>query len=443
MKVELAGHYGYSRIIRTMIPMVMGVLITSLYTVVDGFFISNFAGETAFAAMNIMWPMFAILGAFGMMIGTGGSALVSKTFGEGDSAHANRIFSMLVRVAGYLGCALMVVCFLFMPSIAVFLGAEGELIPYAVLYGHILILALPAFIFQMAFQSFYMTAERPQMAFWMSIISGVINIAFDAIFMLIFDMGLAGAALGTALSICIAGYVPLYFFSSRHNGTQLRIVPATFEWNSIFKACTNGLSEFVGNIAFNIVSIGYNLQLMRYIGPDGVSAFGIIMYISYIFAAFIIGYNLGITQVIAYNYGAQNHDELKSLLRKSVVILGVLGVMLTTLALISAPLWTRCFVGYNPALCELTVHGMRLYVLNFLICGISMFTSAWFTALNNGVISALAAVFRSLICELSAIIFLPLLWGVDGIWLSVNAAEIAALLLSIVLILSFRKKYGY
>ena len=442
MKVELAGHYGLRRLVKTSLPMIAMMIVTSIYSIVDGYFISNFAGSTAFAAMNLVWPALALISAAGLMIGTGGSALVSKTLGEGDTGRADEIFTMLVHIALIIGAILTVGLFIFMKPLVIALGAEGEMIPKAVMYGRIVVLAMPEFIMQMMFQSFYMTAERPELGTRMSIISGCINIALDALFVVGFKWGLTGAAIATALALAVGGIYPLCFFSSKKNETHLQFVCfSRIDWKAIARTCTNGMSEYVGNIALNIVSIGYNLQLMKYIGENGVSAYGIIMYVGFIFAAVYIGYNLCVSQVIAFNFGAGNRAELRSLLKKSLLLIGIGGVIMTALAEGTAPLLAKIFVGYDAELCSLTVRALRIYMLSFLICGFNMFCSAWFTALNNGLVSAAAAFARTLIFELGAVLIVPGIIGIDGIWLAVSIAEVLAVLMSATLILAYRKRY--
>lgn len=442
MEVELKGHYGYRRIVRTMVPMVLTMLVTSVYTIVDGFFISNYAGSDAFAGMNLIWPPMDIVCAIGLMIGAGGSALVSKTFGEQDPERANRIFSMLLRVTVTVSAVLAVVLFITMPWLARTLGADDAMLPYCVLYGRILVTVLPACMLQRAFTPFFMVAERPHFSTVLSIACGITNIVLDFLFIAVFGWGLTGAAVATATSLLVGGGVPLWFFRSKRNRTQLKLVPCSYDWKAIAKSCSNGMSEFVGAVSLSIVSICYNWQLMRYIGSDGVSAYGVIMYLGFIFAAVFIGYNMGISQIISYNYGAGNRDELKSLLRKSLVIVGVCGIGLTAIAEMGIPLIARIFVGYSQPLCELTVHASKIYMISFIICGFNMFTSALFTALNNGVVSAVAAFVRTLVLELGAVFILPAVLGIDGIWMAVNVAEFLAILLSAGLIVGFGKRYG-
>lgn len=443
MEIELSGHYGYWRIVRTMTPMVLMMIVVSIYSIVDGFFISNYAGSDAFAGMNLIWPPIAVVGALGMMVGSGGSALVSKTFGEGDPEKANRIFSMLIRLTVVVGVVLAAALFAVMPWLARVLGADEAMMPHAVLYGRILIAILPGYMLQMAFQPFFMVAEKPRFGFFLSIACGVTNIVLDYILIVLCGWGLAGAAVGSAMSLVVGGCFPLWYFSSSRNDTQLRLVSCDYDLSAILKSCSNGMSEFVGNISFNIIGICYNWQLMKFIGSDGVSAYGIVMYLGFIFAAVFIGYNMGITQVVAYNYGAGNRAELRSLLRKSLVLVMIAGGLITAVAEFSSPLIARIFVGYSAGLTELSTHATRIYMISYLLCGVNMFTSAWFTALNNGLVSATAAFVRTLVFELSAVFVLPVFLGIEGIWLSVNVAELLAFIMSLGLILLFGRRYGY
>lgn len=443
MKIELSGHYGIGRILKTIIPSVAMIAMTSVYSIVDGFFVSNYAGSTDFAALNLIWPALAIIGAIGLLLGTGGSALVSQLLGEGDKDKANRLFSSIVRIAIRVGIVCTILIFVFMKPLVLALGAEGGMIERAVVYGRIISVSLPFFILEMMFQSFYMTAERPELGTIMSVVCGVSNIGLDALFVVAFGWGLEGAAAATSLTLFIGGLFPLLWFRSKRNTSHLQYVKSNIDRRSIVRCCTNGASEFVGNIALNIIGMCYNLQLMKYVGENGVSAYGIIMYIGFIFASVFIGYNITLSQVIAYNYGAGNKDEIKSLLRKSLLLIGIFGIIMTTVAEISALPIAKIFVGYDQELCLLTAEATRTYMLSFLLCGFNMFVSAWFTALGNGLVSAVAAFTRTLVFELASIFILPSLFGLMGIWNAVNAAEILALILSAILMLAFRKRYGY
>lgn len=438
------GHFGYGRILRSTGPMVLMMMVTSVYSIVDGWFISNYAGSTAFAAMNIIWPAVAIISALGLMLGAGGSALVSKTFGEKDENRANRIFTMLVRLTFWVGLGISILFFAVMRPVSVALGAEGDMIRYAVVYGRILTAALPIYMIQMVFQPFFMVAGRPELGTVTSLACGIANIVLDALFVAVFGWGLTGAAIATAASFLVGGSIPLRFFTSKRNTTILQFVKdAENEWIAIGQSCLNGLSEFVGNISFNVVGICYNLQLMKYIGENGVSAYGVLMYVGFIFGSVFIGYNMGISQVIAFHYGAGNHREMRSLLRKSLVIVGVCSLVITGAVQLLAPGISRLFVGYDAALLDLTTHAMHIYMISFLLCGFPMFASAWFTALNNGPISALISFSRTLVFELGCVFILPLILGIDGIWMAVNMAEIFAVILSAILMFGLRGRYGY
>jgi len=443
MDIALQGHYGYRRLMGSSLPSILMMLVGSIYSVVDGLFVSNFVGTSAFAALNIIWPAVMLVGALGLMVGTGGSALVSKTMGEGDYYRADVIFSMLVRFTLVLAFVFMIPLLAFMEPLARLLGAEGETARLCVVYGSICTLGLPAFMLQMCFQSFYMTAERPQLGTAMSIVCAVTNMVLDALFIVVFKWGLAGAAAASMLACCVGGFFPLWYFSNRRNKSSLRIVRSRLEREPLLQASSNGLSEYVGNISWNVLAICYNLQLLRMMGENGVAAYSVLLYYGYIFAAVFFGYNIAVTPVIGYNYGAGNKAELKSLLRHSVILLLVLGALMTLVSELSAGPAARLFVGYDPDLSALTKHAIRLYMISFFICGINLFASAWFTGLGNGKVSAALSFTRNLVFELGFVFLLPAVLGPDGIWLAVDAADFCNLILATVLILAYRKKYGY
>ena len=443
MDIALKGHYGYRRLIVSSIPSILMMLVGSIYSVVDGLFVSNIVGTPAFAALNIIWPAVMLAGAIGLMVGTGGSALVSKTMGEGDGHRANLIFSMLIRFTLLLSFVFMVPLLIFMEPLARLLGAEGEIVGLCVEYGTICTLGLPAFMLQMCFQSFYMTAERPQLGTVMSIVCAVTNMALDALFIAVLGWGLAGAAAASMLACCVGGFFPLWYFSSRRNRSSLRLVRSRFERGPLLNACSNGLSEYVGNISWNILAICYNLQLIKTMGESGVAAYSVLLYYGYTFAAFFFGYNIAITPIVGYHYGAGDRAELRSLLRRSVVLLLGLGALMTLVSELSAPGAARLFVGYDPDLSALTEHAIRLYMLSFFIAGFNLFISAWFTGLGNGKVSAVVSFVRNLVFELGFVFLLPALMGPDGIWLAVDAADLCCLILGVALLLAYRRRYGY
>lgn len=440
--IQLSDHFTYGRLIRFVIPSIVMMIFTSIYGVVDGLFVSNFVGKTPFAALNLIMPAIMIMGAVGFMIGTGGSALVAKTLGEGDRERANRYFTMMIMLDVIAGVQLAVLGNIFIEPMALLLGADEVLLPYCVLYGRITLCGLPAFMLQNVFQSFLITAEKPKLGLAVTVAAGCTNIVLDLLLVGIFHMGLAGAALATAISQLVGGVIPLIYFL-RPNKSLLRLTRTRLEAAPLIKACTNGSSELMSNISMSLVGILYNYQLMSLAGENGVAAYGVIMYVNFIFVAFFIGYSIGAAPIIGYHYGALNSDELKSLRKKSLVIVGITGLVMTVLAEVLAAPLSALFVGYDAELFELTRRGFMLYSLSFLICGINIFGSAFFTALNNGLISAVLSFVRTLVFQVAALFILPLFMQVDGIFLSIVAAEILAAAMTIVFILAKRKKYGY
>ncbi len=443
--MSLSGHSNYDRLLRTMCPMVLMMLVASIYSILDGFFIARFVGTDAFAGMNIILPVVAIIGALGLMVGAGSSALVSKTLGEGDKDRAERVFSVLISFTLIASAILATILFVFMPDVASMLGADAVLLPYAVRYGRILTLALPFYMLMMAFNPFYMVIGKPSLGTKITTVSGIVNVSLDLILILLLDLGLTGAAVSSALGFIVGGAFPLWYFSRSRSGLKIEFTSQWHgtDWRNIGKCCGNGVSEFVADISLNVVGICYNWQLMRYIGADGVAAYGILMNLSFLFNSVFMGYNMGVQQFVAYNYGEQNHSELTSLLRKSRVVVGIGGVLLWLVGAYCAPIIATTFVGNGNNVHEITVHAAHIYAISFLFSGLNMFASTWFTALGNGFVSAAVSFVRTLVLELAAVFTLPLLFGIDGIWSSVIVAEVLALLLSSSLISLYRKKYGY
>lgn len=442
MKIKLSEHFTYQKLLRFTMPTVVMMVFTSLYGIVDGLFVSNFVGKTAFAAVNLILPFPTILSALGFMIGTGGSALVSKTMGEGDDEKANSLFSLMVYLAGILGAVIAVIGVTFVPQVAVLLGAQGEMIESCVVYGRIYLLALPLFMFQYVFQSFLVVAEKPKLGLAVTVAAGVTNMILDALFMAVFHWGVAGAALATAISQAIGGGIPLIYFTMP-NKSRLRLGKFKIDGKALVKTCTNGSSELMTNISSNIVNILFNYQLMQFAGEDGVSAYGVLMYCNFIFTSVFLGYSIGSAPIVGFHYGAENHTELKSLLKKSVWIIVVSSVILLGLAeLLASPL-SRVFVGYDSGLLALTQRAFRIYSIMFLFCGFNIYGSSFFTALNNGLISAVISFLRTLVFQIGCVLILPILWEIDGIWLSVVAAELLSLLVTVFCIFRYRNRYHY
>ena len=440
--IRLSDHFSYSKLLRFTLPSICMMVFTSIYGVVDGLFVSNFAGKTPFAAVNLVMPFIMILGGMGFMIGTGGTALVSKLMGEGKKDEANSTFSMMVLFTLLLGIVLSAVGFLTMRPVSYFLGATDAMIDDCVLYGRIVTGFTFAFMLQNVFQSFFIAAEKPRLGLIVTVAAGVTNMVLDALFIAVFNWGVAGAAIATGLSQCVGGVLPLIYFL-RPNDSLLRMRPTSLRLCPILQACGNGSSELMSNISSSLVGMLYNFQLMRLIGEDGVSAYGVLMYVQFIFVAIFIGYSIGCAPVVSFHFGAQNHSELKSLLRKSTLLMASGGVLLTIAArLLAAPL-AHLFVGYDAGLFELTSHAFRLFSWSFLLAGFNIFASGFFTALNNGAISAAISFLRTLVFQTASVLILPLLLGVDGIWWAITVAEMFAFLISLMFLYLKRNKYHY
>lgn len=442
MKIQLSDHFHYGKLLRFTLPSIIMMIFTSIYSMVDGLFISNFVGITPFAAINLIFPFIMILGAVGFMFGTGGSALVAATLGAKDAPRANRIFSMLTYIAMGVGVLIAALGIAFIRPIAIWLGADKDMLPYCVIYGRIILMALPAFMLQNLFQSFLVTAEKPTLGLAVTVAAGLTNIILDALFIVVFQWKIVGAAMATALSQCVGGIIPLIYFGSKNN-SLLRLGKTVFDGRALCCTCTNGLSELVTNISMSVVSILYNFQLMKLAGENGVAAYGAVMYVSFIFVAVFLGYSIGAAPVVGYHYGAQNHEELKGLFRKSnVIVTGASILLAATAFLLAAPL-AKLFVGNEPELLEMTVSAFRFYAISVLFSGFSIFGSAFFTALSNGIVSAAISFLRTLVFQIAAVLILPIFFKLDGVWYSLFVAEILAMMVTFIFYHTQRSKYHY
>ena len=442
--IRLSDHFNYSRLLKFTAPSIAMMVFTSIYGVVDGFFVSNFAGKTPFTAVNLIMPVLMIVATVGFMFGTGGTAIVAKTMGEGDREKANRYFSLFVYFAFGTGVVLAVAGIVFIRPIAVFLKAEGELLENCVTYATIILCALPFYVLQLLFQSFFVTAEKPHLGLAVTISSGVTNMVLDAVLVILLpqEYKLAGAAIATAMSQLVGGVAPLVYFF-RKNSSLLKLTSTRFDGRAIVKAATNGSSEFMSNVSMSIVAMLYNSRLMEYAGEDGVAAYGVMMYVSMIFSAAFIGYSIGTAPVVGYHDGAKNHAELKSVLRKSLIIIGAFGAAMVAAAQILAWPLAKMFVGYDDNLVDMTISGFRIFALSFAFTGFAIYSSGFFTALNDGLTSALISFLRTLVFQVAAGMILPEIWDLNGIWISIVAAEVMAVLLSVIFLITKRKKYHY
>ena len=439
---ELSGHFNLKRLLGFTLPSVIMLIFTSVYGIVDGYFVSNYAGKTPFAAVNFIMPVLMILGCIGFMFGTGGGALIAKTMGEGESKKANEIFTLIVAVSAACGVVLSVLGIIFLPRLAELFGTDGQMLENSVTYGRIILAALPIYILQFEFQCLFATAGKPRLGLIVTAAAGIANMVLDALLVAVFPFGLKGAAAATAISQFLGGTIPLLYFC-RKNNSLLRFVKCRFDKKVLLKTCTNGSSELMSNISMSVVSMLYNVQLMKYAGENGIAAYGVLMYVSMIFQAVFIGYAVGSAPIISYNYGAGNKAELKSLLKTSAAFIAVCAlIMFAAGELLSKPL-SLLFVGYDKELHGITAHAFSIFSFSFLLSGFAIFGSSFFTALNDGFTSAAISFLRTLVFQIAAVLIFPLFFKLDGIWFSIVAAEIMAVCVTLLFLAIKRKKYGY
>ncbi len=442
MSIKLSDHFDYKRLLRYALPSIVMMVFTSIYGIVDGFFVSNYAGKTPFAAVNLIMPLLLILGCVGFMFGTGGGALIAKTMGERKPDKANELFTLIITVSAASGVVLAALGFFLLRPVAELMGASGELLEQSLIYGRIILLALPFYILQFEFQCLFATAEKPKLGLYVTVASGLANMVLDALLVGVFPFGVAGAAAATAISEFAGGVIPLVYFA-RENTSRLRLVRFKFDGRALLKTCGNGSSEFMSNVSMSLVSMLYNVQLMKYAGEDGVAAYGVLMYVSMIFQAIFIGYSVGTAPITGYNFGAQNKAELKNLLSRSLRIIFVCALCMFAAGQLLAEPLGKIFVSYDEELLDMTVHAFGIFSFAFLFSGFSIFGSSFFTALNDGLTSALISFLRTLVFQLAAVLLFPLMWGLDGIWLSIVGAEVMSIIATALFLIAKRKRYGY
>ena len=440
--IQLSDHFTCERLLRFTFPSIVMLIFTSIYGVVDGFFVSNFVGKTPFAAVNLIMPYLMILGCVGFMFGTGGSALISKTMGEGQDGRANEIFSLLIYVSAACGVALAVLGTLFLRPMASLMGAEGQLLEDCVVYGTINLLGLPFYILQFEFQCLFATAEKPRLGLYVTVAAGVTNMALDALFVGLFRWGLVGAAAATAMSQLVGGAAPLFYFG-RRNSSRLRLVRCGFDGKALRRVCANGSSELMSNISMSLVSMLFNVRLIQYAGEDGIAAYGVLMYVSMIFQAVFLGYSVGAAPVIGYHHGAGNYGEGRGLLRRSLGIIAVFSLLMFAAGQTLARPLSLLFVGYDPELLAITVRAFAIFSFSFLFSGMAIFGSSFFTALNDGLASALISFLRTLVFQCLAVTLLPMVWELDGIWASTVVSDALAVAVTALFLLGKRKRYHY
>ena len=440
--IKLSDRFNYQKLLQFTTPSIGTMVVMSVYGVVDGFFVSNFVGTIQFASLSFLFPPYILLTFIGTLFGTGGSALIGKNLGEGKRNKANEIFSMLVYLSIFIGVILGILGIVYVSDVATFLGATEDILKHGVSYAQILLLALPFVILQMQFESYFSTAEKPQLGFYVTLAAGLTNVVLDALFIVVLGFGLQGAAVATAISEIIGGALPLVYFS-RKNSSLLRLTKTHLDLPALFKTCTNGVSELLSAVSMSVVGMLYNWQLLKYAGEDGVAAFAVMMYATMIFESVFIGYSMGVAPVVAYNYGAKNYSELQSLLKKSLTLIGIFAVIMFICAETFAGPLIDIFLESKENIFEMAVHGFRIFAFSYLLMGFGMFASGFFTALNNGKLSAIISGMRTLVFEVSAVLILPLIFGLDGIWLSMVGAEIMAIIVATFLLKANAKRYRY
>uniref|UniRef100_UPI0031B5E1FF MATE family efflux transporter n=1 Tax=Clostridioides difficile TaxID=1496 RepID=UPI0031B5E1FF len=440
--IQLSDNFNYKRLLKFTFPTIIMLVISSIYGVVDGYFVSNFVGKTAFTAVNFIMPFLLILGCVGFLFGTGGGALIAKTMGEGKKEEANEQFSLLIVTSAGCGIILAVSGIVTMPWIASAMGADGQLLTDSILYGCVVIIAIPAYILQCEFQCLFATAEKPKLGLYVAIMAGITNIVLDALFITVFKWGLVGAALATAIGQYVGGIIPLLYFS-RQNNSLLKFKKPKFDCDVLKKTVANGSSELMTNVSTSVVSMLYNAQLLKYAGEDGVASYGVLLYVALLFQAVFIGYSVGTAPIISYHYGAKNYDELKNLRKRSLIVIICFAVFMFIIGeFLSKPI-AFIFVGYDNNLMEMTLRAFMIYSFSFLFSGFGVFGSSFFTALNDGLTSALIAFMRILVFQVVSVLIFPIFWGVNGIWFSIVGAEILATIMTAFFIIRKQKKYHY
>lgn len=440
MDIKLSDHFTYKKILLFAAPTIGTVLIAITYDIIDGFFVSNYIGKTAFAAVNIIYPFQLMLSVIGYMFGTGGSALIASELGRGKEERARQIFTMLIKTAFTIGVALAVLGFIFLPEIGELIGATPSIMEYGLPYGRTLFLFLPVMIVGYAFQSILITAEKPQLGFYLSVANMFSNIIFDYLFIVVFQWEMVGAAVATGIGACINGLIPLYYFS-RPNSSCLHFTSYKFDGKALFATCSNGLSEMVDDMAISVVFVFYNIQLLRFMGEDGVAAFGVVVFVEGIFTAVFAALCLEANSIVGYHFGAQNHLELRSLLKKGIVLNLGFGILMFVLAQITAGWIAEVYVGYEPSVCALAEEALKAFALAFILQGFNIYAAAYFTGLNNGKISAVIAICRTFLFQTLAIFGLPLIFGAKSLWVCQAVAEVVSAGVSIALLYIYRQDY--
>ena len=442
MKNSLEKDFNFIGLLRFTLPTVVMMIFTATYTIVDGFFVSRFIGTDALSSVNIAFPLFNAALAIGVMIGAGGSALIAKKMGEGKAQEAKENFTLLIVSCFVIGAILMAAAGLNMEPLMRFLGADDKLLPGCMTYGYLLLpFAIPTLL-QMAFQYWFVTAGKAELGLKLTVAAGIANMVLDYVFIVLFDWGVAGAAIATGSGILIPSMFGLVFFARNKSGT-LHLVKPRWDGQVLVKSCTNGASEMVTELSNAITTFLYNIVMMRLAGSDGVASMTIVLYLDFLLKSALLGFAMGVGPVFSYNYGSQEHDKLKKFFKYSIKFVSITSVCLFTFAYVFAPQLSGIFAEEGTMVYELAVKGFKLYCFGFLFTGVSIFSSALFTAFSNGAVSATISFFRTFLFIVVGLLTLPNIIGITGAWISGPIGECVAMLVSVGFLVVFRKKYKY
>lgn len=441
MTNSIAQKFNVFTLLKFAFPTMVMMVFMSLYTIVDGIFVSRLVGSNALSAVNIVYPVISLLIACGIMLSTGGSAIVARQMGEKREQEARENFSMLAVVSVLTGIVILVLGLMFLEPICRILGGTPVLLEDCKIYLGVLLGFGPLTMLQMLFQTFFVTAGKPGLGLGLTLTGGVVNMVLDYVFMGPMQMGVLGAALATGLGqaiMAVAGVV--YFLKVKGN---LYFVKPVFRGNILLQSCGNGSSEMVSNLSTAVVTFLFNITMLKLAGEDGVAAITIVLYGQFLFTALYLGFSMGVAPVVSFNYGNQNHAQLKRIYKICIgFILGSSVFILGIALLFSEPI-VGIFTGEENHTYELAVEGFFQFSFNYLFAGINIFASALFTSLSNGKISAIISFCRTFVFITVSIVLLPRVMGITGVWLSVPLAELVTLFISITYLKGQKEVYHY
>lgn len=418
------------------------MVFMSLYTMVDGVFVSRFAGTAALSAVNIVYPMVSVVVAVGVMLATGGSAIIAKRMGEGKPEQARQNFSYLILAGVLIAVGMAALALVFLKPLLHLLGARGALFELCYAYALPLVFFIPSGILQMLFQTLLVTAGRPMLGLTVTVLGGVANIVLDYLFIVPLQMGIAGAAIATGIGFSIPAVFGLLYFALRRSGPLCFVRPKG-GGKMLLRCCANGSSEMVTNMSTAVTTFLFNLLMMRYAGEDGVASITIVLYTQYLMTAVYMGYATGTAPVFSFHHGSRNGEQLRRLFRISMGFIALCSVATFALALVFAKQVVVIFTPAGSPVFEMALYGFRLFSGSFLFAGVGIFASAMFTAFSDGKVSAAISFLRTFAFIVLALLLLPLAMGLDGVWLAVPLAEVLGFGVSLFFLYRKKKRYCY